>query len=124
MRGEDDVDEDGDGGPRLDVGTSAWGEGPTVVGDPSDCENEEGTAVGGESACSDSKFGRTLSGESGGESGGAAEAGISREMRFVVETDRPAFWRERMRSAMLPPLVLTIVPLASSSTIDDLECGR
>ena len=70
MRGEDDVDEDGDGGPRLDVGTSAWGEGPTVVGDPSDCENEEGTAVGGESACSDSKFGRTFSGESGGESGG------------------------------------------------------
>ncbi len=36
IRGDDEVEEDGDGGPRLEVGTSACGDGADIVGDPSD----------------------------------------------------------------------------------------
>ncbi len=49
-----------------------------------------GAAVGGESIWRDRRLGRVASGESGGESGGAPDVGISRDMRFVVETDKPA----------------------------------
>lgn len=113
MRGEEEVDEDGEGGPRLDVGTSAWAEGAgglLRVGEPRLWWKEEGENAGGESACRDKRLGRTMSGDSGGD-----PMGISREMRFVVATDRPALCRERMRSAMLPPPVLTIGLLGSSS---------
>lgn len=46
--------------------------------------------------------------------------GISRDMRFVVETASPAFCNERIRSAMLPPPVFTTVPSVSSSALGDL----
>ena len=76
--------------------------------------------MGAESIWSDSRLGRLTVGDSGGESGGADEVGISREMRFVVATDRPALCSERMRSAMLPPPVLT---MESSSGLGDLQMG-
>lgn len=36
IRGEEEVEEDGEGGPRLEVGTRACGDGADAVGDPSD----------------------------------------------------------------------------------------
>ena len=36
IRGDEEVEEDGDGGPRLEVGTSACGDGADAVCDPSD----------------------------------------------------------------------------------------
>ena len=50
--------------------------------------------------------------------------GISRDMRFVVETAIPAFCNERIRSAMLPPPVFTTVPSVSSSALGDLRRDR
>ncbi len=81
-----------------------------MVGEPRLCWKDEGENAGGDNACRARKFGRTLSGDIGGDA-----MGISREMRFVVATERPALCRERMRSAMLPPPVLTIGLLGSSS---------
>ena len=52
---------------------------------------------------------------------GTGDVGISREIGFVVDTDSPAFRRDRMRSAMLPPPVLTIALSASSSALGDLR---
>lgn len=86
IRGEDDVDDGGDGGPRLDVGTRAWGEGAAVVGEPRDCAKDEGGAVGGDSIWRDKRLGRFASeGDTRGE-----RDGISLDIRLVVETDRPA----------------------------------
>lgn len=52
---------------------------------------------------------------------GTKEVGISRDMRFVVETAIPAFCNERIRSAMLPPPVFTTVPSVSSWALGDLR---
>jgi hypothetical protein len=98
--GDEDGEDVGDGGPRLDKGTSACGEGAVefeveaegkVRFDDADTDAEERLGL-------EKRF-RMVSGDIGGVGGIL----ISREKRLVVLTDRPASWRDRMRSAMLPP---------------------
>lgn len=98
--GDEGGEDVGDGGPRLDRGTNACGEGAVefeaeVEGkgrfDEADADAEERFEL-------EKRF-RTTSGDIGGVGGIL----ISREKRLVVLTDRPASWRDRIRSAMLPP---------------------
>lgn len=82
--GEEAGEDVGDGGPRLDRGTSACGEGvvefevEAVRFDDADADAEERLGLG--------KRCRMVSGDIGGVGGIL----ISREMRLVVLTDRPA----------------------------------
>ena len=95
-----------------------------VVGEPKDWENEDGMDVGGERVWRADRLGRAVAvvGDVGGEKAApTGEVGIALDMRFVVDSDRPAFSRDRMRSAMLPPPVLTMAPSPSSSVLDDLQ---
>ena len=105
--GEEEGEEVGDGGPRLERGTKACGEGAVEF------DAESGCAVGGakfddveanaeERLELEYRF-RMASGDTGGV-GNVAVVGRSREKRLLVgTTERPASWRDRMRSAMLPP---------------------
>ena len=95
------------------------------MGESNDREKEEGGAVGGESIWSESRLGgRAAVGDIGRDKGTVGEVGISRDMRLVVDTAIPAFCKERMRSAMLPPPVCTTALSASSSALDDLQNKR
>jgi hypothetical protein len=50
-RGDDDADDDGDGGPKLEVGTSAWGVGTEIIGEELLC------GCGNDDVCTDIRFG-------------------------------------------------------------------
>lgn len=111
MRGEEDAEEVGEGGPKLEAGTSAWGEDIVELAVIGVARTVGLSGVGGDSRVRFWRdirfaFGRTGSGDMG--------VGISRDNRLVVETARPASCNNRMRSAMLPPDV-RIGPSASSS---------
>lgn len=123
MRGEEDVDDVGDGGPKLEAGISVCGDGAVEL--PGTGEAWLGEGINGEgSVCSGVRRGLGMSGtgecvvtEAAGV--GGTEPGVvvgaegsegncrSREMRFEItlvgDTAIPAFCKARMRSAMLPP---------------------
>jgi hypothetical protein len=122
--GDDDGEDVGDGGPRLDRGTKACGDGVVDVEFDDDVEGSGGTGKEGdkfeEAAEADTDMDeaklefeyrfRIASGETGGV--GRLVGGGSRENRLLVApTDRPASWRDRIRSAMLPPDLDSVLPL-------------
>lgn len=83
--GEDDGEDDGEGGPKLEGDTKVWGEGETGV---------DGTTVVAVAFEVDIWL---------GDVGGAGRLATSREKRFDVPTERPLSCRARTRSAMEPP---------------------
>ncbi len=106
VRGDEDVEDVGDGGPRAEGDTKEWDVGGVLVLDIFN-EADGLWLMGGdnrERACREFLVVRVPS-EDGdvGESGTAVVVGSSRETRLVVLTDRPASCNDRIRSAMLPP---------------------
>lgn len=107
VRGDEDVEDVGDGGPNAEGDTKVWEAFAFVELDIFD-ETDALWLMGGdnrERACKEFLVVRVPS-EVGdvGESGAAVVVvvGSSREMRLVV-TDKPASCNDRIRSAMLPP---------------------
>lgn len=147
--GDDDVDEVGDGGPKLEAGISVCGE-----GDAMDGEATLGEGIKGEGRfCMDIRWGFGISGVLGSEFetdgvggiegvGGTEDvegiAGVSGtegswrslDIRFDVTlvgaTDNPAFWRARIRSAMLPPpdLLTGSSEVSLSGSLRKVRCHR
>jgi len=115
--GDDEGEDVGDGGPKLDKGTNACGDG--VVDVEFDVDSAGGAGKFDEAAEVDTdmegdnkleleyRF-RIASGDTGGV---GKLVGGSRENRLLVAPTRPASWRDRIRSAMLPPPDLYSVPL-------------
>jgi hypothetical protein len=106
--GDDDGEDVGDGGPRLDRGTKACGDG--VVDVEFDVDSDAGGGKFEEAAEADTDVDARFEFEyrfriASGDTGGVGRlVGGSRENRLLVApTDRPASWRDRIRSAMLPP---------------------
>lgn len=103
-RGDDEAEDDGDGGPKLDAGTSACGDGDGIdalaaIGDPEPADDSADRFIDGEGMVGrDSRFVFATSVDD-------PAGDTSRESRFVVETANPAFCSERIRSAMLTPVV-------------------
>jgi hypothetical protein len=104
VRGDEDAEDVGDGGPKAEGDTNEWAEGGghetlddevvlwVIVGDdkPRDCR--------------ELRIVRVLSEEVVvGERGIDKVDGISLETRLVVPTDKPASCNDRILSAMLPP---------------------
>ena len=87
VRGEEPVDEEGEGGPKLDVGTRACGDGTAALAKAGDARVAK---LGG-----DGRFCREIRcGFGAGASGGTAVCGgevTSRDKRLFVETARPPF---------------------------------
>jgi hypothetical protein len=104
VRGDEEVEDVGDGGPRAEGGTNEWdvGGGLESFDDP-----DALWVMGGDdspSECREFRVVRMLSEEVDvGERGIAKVEGSSLEMRFVVLTDSPASCNDRIRSAMVPP---------------------
>lgn len=99
--GDDGGDEVGDGGPRLDRGTNAWGEGAVEL--DADGTRFDGTDAEAEDRLELENRFRMVSGDMGDMGGVGGIFVVSRENRFVVLTERPASCKDRIRSAMLPP---------------------
>jgi hypothetical protein len=105
VRGEEEVEDVGDGGPRAEGDTNEWeGGGGLETFDDADAL----WVMGGDdtpSECREFRIVRVLSEEVDvGESGIAKVEGSSLETRLVVVlTDKPASCNDRIRSAMLPP---------------------
>lgn len=105
VRGDDDVDDVGDGGPSAEGDTKEWE--VFVEFDVFDDETDALWLMGGDNRdrdCREFLVVRVLSVDVDvGESGTAVVVGSSRERRLVVLTDKPASCNDRIRSAMLPP---------------------
>ncbi len=104
MRGDEEVEDVGDGGPRAEGDTKEWDmEGVPDIFDEVDALWLMG-GDSGEGACREFLVVRVPSEDVDvGESGTAVVVGSSRETRLVVLTDKPASCNDRIRSAMLPP---------------------
>jgi hypothetical protein len=104
VRGDEDVEDVGDGGPSAEGDTKEWE--VFVEFDIFD-ETDALWLMGGdnrERACKEFLVVRVPSEDVDvGESGTAVVVGSSRERRLVVLTDKPASCNDRIRSAMLPP---------------------
>lgn len=104
VRGDEEAEDVGDGGPRAEGDTKEW-----VGGDGFDIFDDVDALwlMGGdsrESDCREFLIVRVLSEDVDvGESGAAGVEGSSLETRLVVVTDKPASCKDRIRSAMLPP---------------------
>jgi len=104
VRGDEEVEDVGDGGPRAEGDTKEWDmEGVPDIFDEVDALWLMG-GDSGEGACREFLVVRVPSEDVDvGESGTAVVVGSSRETRLVVLTDKPASCNDRIRSAMLPP---------------------
>lgn len=104
VRGDEDVEDVGDGGPNAEGDTKEWGVFAEL--DIFD-ETDALWLMGGdntERACKEFLVVLVPSEDVDvGESGTAMVVGSSRETRLVVLTDIPASCNNRIRSAMLPP---------------------
>lgn len=104
VRGEEDVEDVGDGGPRAEGDTKEWDVGG--VFDNFD-DVDALWLMGGdnnERDCREFLVVRVPSEDvEVGESGTAVVVGSSLETRLLVLTDKPASCNDRIRSAMLPP---------------------
>jgi hypothetical protein len=104
VRGDEEAEDVGDGGPRAEGDTNEWvgGVGFDVFDDV-----DALWLMGGDNRVSDCReflIVRVPSEDVDvGESGTAMVEGSSLETRFVVVTDKPASCNDRIRSAMLPP---------------------
>ena len=106
MRGDEEAEDVGDGGPKAEGDTNEWVEGGgtetlddedvlwVIVGDdnPRDCRELRIVRVASEDV-------EVVVGERGIDN----EDGISLETRLAVLTDNPASCNDRILSAMLPP---------------------
>jgi hypothetical protein len=104
VRGEEEVEDVGDGGPRAEGDTKEWDVGG--VFDNFD-DADALWLMGGDNSERDCKEFLVVRVPSEdvevGESGTAMVVGSSLETRLVVLTDKPASCNDRIRSAMLPP---------------------
>ena len=104
VRGDEDAEDVGDGGPSAEGDTKEWDAFAEL--DIFD-ETDALWLMGGdnkERACKEFLVVRVPSEEVDvGESGTAVVVGSSRETRLVVLTVKPASCNDRIRSAMLPP---------------------
>jgi hypothetical protein len=104
VRGDEDVEDVGDGGPNAEGDTKEWD--VFAEFDIFD-ETDALWLIGGdnrERVCKEFLVVRVPSEDVDvGESGTAVVVGSSREMRLVVLTDIPASCNDRILSAMLPP---------------------
>jgi hypothetical protein len=104
VRGDEEVEEVGDGGPRAEGDTKEW----DVDGVLDNFEDADALwLMGGDNRerdCREFLVVRVSDDVDVGESGTAVVVGSSLETRFVVVlTDIPASCNDRIRSAMLPP---------------------
>jgi len=104
VRGDEEAEDVGDGGPRAEGDTNEWvgGVGFDVFDDV-----DALWLMGGDNRVSDCREFLTVRVPSEdvdvGESGTAMVEGSSLETRLVVVTDKPASCNDRIRSAMVPP---------------------
>lgn len=133
-RGEDDADDAGDGGPKLEAGIGMCGEDVVIVGEvtPGDGIRGDGRfwmdircglGISGDLGCdaldTDGVGGiEAVNGIVGvvGTDGSCRSLDMRLEVTFVGLTARPAFWSARIRSAMLPPPDFTTGSSASSTS--------
>lgn len=104
VRGDEEVEDVGDGGPRAEGGTKEWdGGGGLDIFEDVDAL----WLMGGDNRerdCREFLFVRVPSeGADVGESGSTEVEGSSLERRLVVLTDKPASCKDRILSAIDPP---------------------
>ena len=117
VRGEEPVDEEGEGGPKLEVGTRACGDGAAALAKVGDARVAK---LGGEGRfCREIRCGLGI-GTSGGTTVWGGEI-TSRERRLLVDTASPPFCSERIRSAMVDPTGRPEPSVSFSLLADDLE---
>lgn len=117
MRGEDEVDEDGEGGPKLEVGTRAWGDGAAALAKVGEAS---WVKLGGEGKlCKEMRCGLST-GISGCVDDGSIGEATSRERRLFADTTKPPLCSERIRSAMLVPTARPGLSSSSSLLVDPL----
>jgi hypothetical protein len=104
VRGDEEVEDVGDGGPRAEGDTKEWavGVGFDILDDVDALWLMGGDNRG--SGCREFLIARVPSEEDAvGESGTTGVEGSSLETRLAVLTAKPASCNDRIRSAMLPP---------------------
>ena len=104
VRGDEEAEDVGDGGPKAEGDTNEWAEGGGL--EILDAEDVLWVIVGDDKPrdCRELRVVRVLSEEVDvGERGIDKVAGISLETRLVGPTDKPASCNDRILSAMLPP---------------------
>jgi hypothetical protein len=104
VRGDEEAEDVGDGGPRAEGDTKEWDVGCVL----DSFEDVDALwLMGGDNIerdCTEFLVVRVPSEDVDvGESGTAVVVGSSLETRLVVLTDKPASCNDRIRSAMLPP---------------------
>jgi len=105
-RGDDDSEDTGDGGPKLDAGTTAWGEDPAELLAVAEMEIGKCKGCGCNGMDVDSLCVRTSSEDLGGVDGVPVR---SRDKRLVAEpTTSPASFKDLTRSAMEVPTRLVV----------------
>ena len=104
MRGDEEAEDVGDGGPKAEGDTNEWAGGGGL--ETLDEEDVLWVIVGDDKPrdCRELRIVRVLSEDVDvGERGIDKVGGISLETRLVVLTDKPASCNDRILSAMLPP---------------------
>jgi len=104
VRGDEEAEDVGDGGPRAEGDTKEWvgRVGFDILDDPDALWLMGGDNRG--SGCREFLIARVPSEEVDvGDSGTAGMEGSSLEARLLVLTAKPASCNDRIRSAMLPP---------------------
>jgi hypothetical protein len=104
VRGDEEAEDVGDGGPRAEGDTKEWDVGGVLAS----FEDVDALwLMGGDNKdrdCTEFLVVRVPSEDVDvGERGTAVVVGSSLETRLVVLTDKPASCNDRIRSAMLPP---------------------